>query len=85
MGNAWNVREGSRAGGLFYGDARQFVAADRVSQLVAVGAMAYGAYKLTAPGRCGHRVSAEVKELGLDLPEWARWPIPTRTKSVRRR
>ena len=69
-GDGWNgVPGGVR--GLFYGDPSQFVAQliGGVTNFVAVGAMAYGAYKLTEVLVGGHRVSAEVEELGLDLPE----------------
>jgi len=40
-----------------------------VANFVAVGAMAYSAYKVTGLVVGGHRVSPEVEELGLDVPE----------------
>src|SRR6266702_2583834 len=40
-----------------------------VTNFVAVGAMAYVAYKVTGWVVGGHRVSAEIEELGLDVPE----------------
>jgi len=40
-----------------------------VTNFVAVGAMAYVAYKVTGLVVGGHRVSAEVEERGLDVPE----------------
>ena len=57
--------------GLFYGDPLQLLAqlVGGVTNFVAVGAMAYGAYKVTGLVVGGHRVSAEVEELGLDVPE----------------
>jgi Amt family ammonium transporter len=69
-GDGWNGVPGA-VRGLFYGDASQFVAQliGGLTNFVAVGAMAYGAYKLTGMLVGGHRVSAEVEELGLDLPE----------------
>jgi len=56
---------------LFYGDASQLLAqlVGGVANFVAVGAMAYGAYKITGLVVGGHRVSPEVEELGLDVPE----------------
>jgi len=47
-----------------------------LTNFVAVGAMAYGAYKVTALVVGGHRVSAEVEELGLDLPEMGALAYP---------
>lgn len=69
-GDGWNGVPGA-VRGLFYGDASQFVAqlVGGLTNFVAVGALAYGAYKLTGVLVGGHRVSAEVEELGLDLPE----------------
>ena len=69
-GDGWNGVPGA-VRGLFYGDPSQFVAQliGGVTNFVAVGAMAYGAYKLTEVLVGGHRVSAEVEELGLDLSE----------------
>ena len=43
---------------------------------VAVGAMTYVAYKVTAVLVGGHRVAPEVEELGLDLPEMGALAYP---------
>ncbi len=69
-GDGWNGVNGA-VRGLFYGDASQFVAQaiGGVANVVGVGVMAYVAYQVTALVVGGHRVSAEVEELGLDLPE----------------
>ena len=69
-GDGWNGVPGA-VRGLLYGDASQFVAqlVGGLTNFVAVGAMAYAAYKVTDLVVGGHRVSAEVEELGLDLPE----------------
>jgi len=69
-GAGWNGVDGA-VRGLFYGDASQLVAqlVGGVTNFVAVGAMAYVAYKVTGLVVGGHRVSAEVEELGLDVPE----------------
>ncbi len=69
-GEGWNGVNGA-VRGLFYGDASQFVAqfVGGVANVVAVGAMTWAAYKVTALVTGGHRVPAEVEELGLDLPE----------------
>ena len=69
-GDGWNGVNGA-VRGLFYGDASQFAAQliGGVTNFVAVGAMTYVAYKVTAVLVGGHRVSAEVEEVGLDLPE----------------
>src|SRR5881392_242225 len=69
-GAGWNGVDGA-VGGLFYGDPLQLLAqlVGGVTNFVAVGAMAYGAYKITGLVVGGHRVSAEVEELGLDVPE----------------
>jgi len=40
-----------------------------VTNFVAVGAMAFVAWKVTGLVVGGHRVSAEIEELGLDVPE----------------
>ena len=69
-GDGWNGVSGP-VRGLFYGDASQLVAqiVGGVANIVAVGAMAWAAYKVTALVTGGHRVPADVEELGLDLPE----------------
>jgi Amt family ammonium transporter len=76
-GDGWNGVKGSVTG-LFYGDPSQFVAQiiGGVTNFVAVGAMTYVAYKITAVLVGGHRVSAEVEELGLDLPEMGALAYP---------
>src|SRR5216110_420169 len=69
-GDGWNGVPGA-VRGLFYGDASQFVAqlVGGLTNFVAVGAMAYAAYKEIGLVVGGHRVSAEIEELGLDVPE----------------
>src|SRR5207249_4979509 len=69
-GAGWNGVDGA-VRGLFYGDASQFVAqlVGGVTNFVAVGAMAFVAWKVTGLVVGGHRVSAEIEELGLDVPE----------------
>src|SRR6266550_3308207 len=69
-GAGWNGVDGA-VRGLFYGDASQLVAQliGGVANFVAVGTMAYIAYKVTGLVVGGHRVSAQVEELGLDVPE----------------
>jgi Amt family ammonium transporter len=76
-GDGWNGVPGA-VRGLFYGDASQFVAqlVGGLTNFVAVGAMAYAAYKVTELVVGGHRVSAEVEELGLDLPEMGALAYP---------
>ncbi|HKW41944.1 MAG TPA: ammonium transporter [Gemmatimonadales bacterium] len=76
-GDGWNGVPGT-VRGLFYGDASQFVAqlVGGVTNFVAVGAFAYAAYKVTHVLVHGHRVSAEVEELGLDLPEMGALAYP---------
>src|SRR5256885_1434 len=76
-GDGWNGVPGA-VRGLFYGDASQFVAqlVGGLANFVAVGAMAYAAYKVTDVLVAGHRVSAEVEELGLDLPEMGALAYP---------
>src|SRR5437660_785191 len=69
-GDGWNGVPGA-VRGLFYGDASQFVAqlVGGLTNVVAVGAMAYVAYKVTAVLVGGHRVAPDIEELGRDLPE----------------
>ncbi|PYP60580.1 MAG: ammonium transporter [Gemmatimonadetes bacterium] len=76
-GDGWNGVPGA-VRGLLYGDASQFVAqlVGGLANFVAVGAMAYAAYKVTQLVVGGHRVSAEVEELGLDLPEMGALAYP---------
>src|SRR2546425_5806006 len=68
-GDGWNGVPGA-VRGLFYGDASQLVAQliGGLTNFVAVGAMAYGAYKVTARAVGGQRVSAEGEEVGLVKP-----------------
>jgi len=76
-GDGWNGVPGA-VRGLFYGDPSQFAAQciGGLTNFVAVGAMAVAAYKLTEVLVGGHRVSAEVEELGLDLPEMGALAYP---------
>src|SRR5216117_4024269 len=76
-GDGWNGVNGA-VRGLLYGDASQFAAQliGGVTNFVAVGAMTYVAYKVTAVLVGGHRVSAEIEELGLDLPEMGALAYP---------
>jgi Amt family ammonium transporter len=69
-GAGWNGVDGA-VRGLFYGDASQLVAqlVGAGANFLAVGTMAYIAYKVTGLVVGGHRVSAEIEELGLDVPE----------------
>lgn len=57
--------------GLLYGDAGQLAAqcVGAIANVVAVGAMAYVAYRVTARITGGHRVAPSVEEAGLDVPE----------------
>jgi Amt family ammonium transporter len=76
-GDGWNGVKGPVTG-LFYGDASQLVAQviGGVVNFVAVGALTYVAYKITAVLVGGHRVSPEAEELGLDLPEMGALAYP---------
>src|SRR6266568_4016894 len=76
-GDGWNGVNGA-VRGLLYGDVGQFAAqvVGGVTNFVAVGAMAYVAYKVTAVLVSGHRVAPEVEELGLDLPEMGALAYP---------
>ena len=76
-GDGWNGVNGA-VRGLFYGDAGQFAAqlVGGVTNFVAVGAMTYVAYKVTAVLVGGHRVAPDIEELGLDLPEMGALAYP---------
>ena len=76
-GDGWNGVNGA-VRGLFYGDAGQFAAqvVGGLANFVAVGAMTYVAYKVTAVLVGGHRVAPEIEELGLDLPEMGALAYP---------
>jgi Amt family ammonium transporter len=76
-GDGWNGVSGAPRG-LFYGDGGQFVAGcvGILANVVAVGALTYACYKITALLVGGHRVSAEAEELGLDLPEMGALAYP---------
>jgi Amt family ammonium transporter len=76
-GDGWNGVNGA-VRGLFYGDASQFAAQliGGAANIVGVGVMAFAAYKVTAFVVGGHRVSAAVEELGLDLPEMGALAYP---------
>jgi Amt family ammonium transporter len=76
-GDGWNGVPGA-VKGLFYGDASQFVAQciGGLTNFVAVGAMTYVFYKVTAVLVGGHRTSAEAEELGLDIPEMGALAYP---------
>lgn len=76
-GDGWNGVKGNVTG-LFYGDPKQFLAQciGGIVNILAVAAMTYVAYKITALLVGGHRVSAEAEELGLDLPEMGALAYP---------
>jgi Amt family ammonium transporter len=82
-GAGWNGVDGA-VRGLFYGDASQLVAqiVGGVTNFVAVGAMAFVAYKVTGLIVGGHRVSAEAELLGLDVPEMGVEAYPTSESST---
>jgi ammonium transporter, Amt family len=69
-GAGWNGVDGNVTG-LFYGDPSQFVAqvVGVTANIVAVGALTLVAWYITSLLTQGHRVSAEVEDRGLDLPE----------------
>jgi Amt family ammonium transporter len=57
--------------GLFYGDAGQFFAQciGGLANFIGVGLLTLAAYGVTSLLTKGHRVSAEVEDVGLDIPE----------------
>jgi Amt family ammonium transporter len=69
-GAGWNGVEGNVTG-LLYGDPGQFVAQviGGTANVIGVGALTLVAWYVTGLVTRGHRVAAEVEELGLDLPE----------------
>jgi ammonium transporter, Amt family len=69
-GAGWNGVDGNVTG-LFYGDPSQLVAqvVGVTANIVAVGALTLVAWYVTSLLTQGHRVSAEVEDRGLDLPE----------------
>jgi ammonium transporter, Amt family len=69
-GAGWNGVDGNVTG-LFYGDAGQFLAQciGGLTNIVAVGAMTLIAWRITTVLTRGQRVSAEVEDAGLDIPE----------------
>ncbi len=76
-GDGWNgVAGGVR--GLFYGDAGQFGAQviGTLTNIVAVGAMAFIAWQIVGLITGGHRVSPETEEIGLDIPEMGALAYP---------
>jgi Amt family ammonium transporter len=64
--------------GLFYGDASRFFAEviGGIANIVAVGLMAAVAWYITSLLTKGHRVSAEVEDQGLDIPEMGALAYP---------
>ena len=69
-GDGWNGVPG-KVTGLFYGDSGQLVAQaiGGVTNILVVGALGALAWAITGALVRGNRVSAEVEEIGLDLPE----------------
>jgi Amt family ammonium transporter len=69
-GAGWNGVDGNVTG-LFYGDAGQFFAQciGGLANFVGVGLLTLAAYGVTSLLTKGHRVSAEVEDVGLDIPE----------------
>ena len=79
-GDGWNgVAGGVR--GLFYGDAAQLGAQviGIGTNIIAVGAMTFVAWRIIGLVVGGHRVSVEAEELGLDLPEVGALAYPDAT------
>jgi Amt family ammonium transporter len=79
-GDGWNgVAGGVR--GLFYGDAGQLGAQliGIASNIVAVGALTLVSWKIVGLVVGGHRVSVDVEELGLDVPEVGALAYPDST------
>jgi Amt family ammonium transporter len=76
-GAGWNGVAGNVTG-LFYGDASQFFAEviGGIANIVAVGLMAVVAWYITSLLTKGHRVSAEVEDQGLDIPEMGALAYP---------
>jgi ammonium transporter, Amt family len=76
-GDGFNGVKGAVTG-LFYGDAGQFFAQciGGLANVVGVGLMTVVAWQLTSLVTRGHRVSAEVEELGLDIPEMGAHAYP---------
>ena len=66
----WNGVDGNVTG-LLYGDAGQFAAqvVGGAANIVFVGLLTLAAYGLTSLITGGQRVSAEVEDAGLDIPE----------------
>jgi len=79
-GDGWNGVAG-KVTGLFYGDASQLAAQaiGGATNIVVVGALGALAWAITGALVRGHRVSAEVEELGLDVPEVGTLAYPDST------
>jgi Amt family ammonium transporter len=79
-GDGWNGVAG-KVTGLFYGDASQLAAQaiGGAANIVVVGALGALAWAITGALVRGHRVSAEVEELGLDVPEVGTLAYPDST------
>jgi Amt family ammonium transporter len=67
--------------GLLYGDAGQLIAQSigGITNIVAVSAMTYVAWKISALVTKGARVSTAVEEMGLDIPEMGALAYPDTT------
>src|SRR2546430_584514 len=76
-GDGWNGVNGA-VRGLFYGDASQLWAQliGITTNIVWVGLTGYAAWKITSILTDGHRVSPDIEELGLDLPEMGALAYP---------